>query len=440
MRDTEENEMVRLLAEKAASLGGRTYYVGGCVRDSLMGAECGDVDVEIHGLRREELENVLDSMGRKLVMGKSFGIYRLAGVNVDIALPRRERQTGEKHTDFDIEVDPFIGTEKAASRRDFTVNSIMRDVLTGEIVDHFGGVNDIENKILRHTNDASFAEDSLRVFRCAMFASRLGFSVSPDTVSLCRGMDVSSLSAERVNGETKKALLLSQKPSVYFETLREMGHLSVWYPELEALIGVEQDPTRHPEGDVWTHTMLVLDRAVKYREKAKNPYAFMLACLSHDMGKAVSTETINGVIHAYGHETSGISIAEKFVTRLTNEKEILRYVTNFVRLHMKPNITARASSAVRTTNRMFDESIDPVSLIGFSECDSGKSDNLPWLEERYKIYLDYMSRPFVTGRDLIGAGVTPGEDFSALLAFAHKLRLAGVPKEQAIRQTLKTKK
>ncbi len=440
MRDTEENEKVRLLAEKAASLGGRTYYVGGCVRDALMGVKCGDVDVEIHGINREELENVLDSMGKKLVMGKSFGIYKLAGVDVDIAMPRRERQTGEKHTDFDIEVDPFIGTEKAASRRDFTVNSIMRDVLTGEIVDHFGGVNDIDNKILRHTNDDSFTEDSLRVFRCAMFASRLGFAVSPDTVSLCRGMDVSSLSAERVNGETKKALLLSQKPSVYFETLREMGHLSVWYPELEALIGVGQDPTRHPEGDVWTHTMLVLDRAVKYREKAKDPYAFMLACISHDMGKAVSTETINGVIHAYGHETSGIPIAEKFVKRLTNEKGILRYVTNFVRLHMKPNITARASSAVKTTNRMFDESVDPIALIGFSECDSGKSDALPWLEERYGIYLDYMSRPFVTGKDLIEAGAMPGEDFSALLAFAHKLRLAGVPKEQALRQTLKTKK
>ena len=406
------------------------------MRDGIMGVPCGDTDIEVHGIQKEKLEEILDSMGQRLSYGKSFGIYSLAGSNIDIALPRRERRTGESHTDFDVDVDPFIGTEKAASRRDFTVNSIMKDVLTGDIVDHFGGVADIKNKVLRHTNDKTFAEDSLRVLRCAMFASRFGFSVSAETAELCRNMDISFLSSERVNGETKKALLLSKKPSVFFETLRSFGHLSVWFPEVEALIGVKQNEKFHPEGDVWTHTMAVIDRAASFRDKASDPYAFMLGCLAHDFGKTLTTEEINGVIHAYGHEEAGIPLVRQFIKRLTTEKDTLRYAENLVKLHMKPNVTAGAGSGVKTTNRMFDESLDPVSLVNFASCDSGSDANTGWLRERYNIYLEYMSRPYVMGSDLINAGLKPDSDFASSLALAHKLRLAGVPKKETLKQVL----
>ena len=410
--------------------------MGGCVRDGIMGIPCGDIDIEVHGIEKEKLEKILDSLGQVLETGKSFGIYRLAGFDIDIALPRRERQTGVRHTDFDVEVDCFIGTKKSASRRDFTVNSLLCDILTGEITDHFGGIDDIKNKILRHTNEETFPEDSLRVFRCAMFASRLGFEVAPETLGLCRKIDVSHLSPERVNGEVKKSLLLSEKPSVFFETLRKMDKLSVWFPELEKLIGVKQNPVYHPEGDVWTHTMLVLDRAAEVRDNSSSPYGFMLASLTHDFGKALTTQCINGVIHSYGHEKAGIPLVQSFVKRLTNEKKLLRYAENMVGLHMKPNVTAREGSSVKATNRMFGESVDPPSLIYFSYCDSGKSDNIPFLRERYGIFLEYMSRPYVTGRDLIEAGMKEGKEFSASLELAYKLRLAGVPKADALKQIL----
>lgn len=406
------------------------------MRDGIMEKSSGDIDVEVHGIPRETLENILDSMGKRLEMGRSFGIYGLAGCDIDIALPRRERQTGDRHTDFDIEADPFIGTEKAASRRDFTVNSLLCDVLTGEITDHFGGVDDIKNKLLRCTNEKTFAEDSLRVLRCAGFASRFGFDVEEKTLRLCRNMDISSLSSERVNGEVKKALLLSPKPSVFFEVLRKADHLSFWFPELESLIGLEQNKVYHPEGDVWTHTMQVLDRAASFRDEASSPYGFMLASLTHDLGKAVTTKEINGAIHSYGHEKEGLPLVGKFIKRLTSEKELLRYAENLVSLHMKPNVTARADSSVKTTNRMFDESLDPVSLINFSVCDSGNDENVGFLRERYGIYLDYMSRPYVSGKDLIDAGLEEGREFASSLALSRSLRLAGVPKSDAMKQIL----
>ena len=251
------------IAYSVSQMGGRTFYVGGFVRDKIMGIENKDVDIEVHGIKPEILLDILSEVGEPLSYGNSFGIYSLRGHDIDIAMPRQEHATGKGHRDFEVFVDPFIGTEEAARRRDFTMNSIMEDVLTGQLVDHFKGMEDLEKGIIRHIDRETFVEDPLRVMRGAGFAARFGFSLAEETVTLCSGMDLSALSRERVEEELKKALLKGKRPSLFFEVLRSTGGLNVWFPELENLIGLEQDPKFHPEGDVWTHTMEVLDRAAR---------------------------------------------------------------------------------------------------------------------------------------------------------------------------------
>lgn len=444
MADIQQDlNMAREIARLVADRGGRCFFVGGCVRDGLMGRPTKDLDMEVHGIAPAQLEEILDALGQRISIGEGFGIYNLKGHSLDIAMPRKESLRGQGHRDFDVFVDPFIGIEGAAKRRDFTCNALMQDVRTGEILDPFGGEADLRAGILRHVSEESFAEDPLRVLRCAQFAARFDFRVAPETVELCRTMDLRHLPRERIEGELKKALLQAERPSIFFKILLEMEQLEVWFPELKDLIGVPQNPKYHAEGDVWNHTMLVLEEAAKLRHRASDPWWFMLTALVHDFGKAVCTEEKNGVIHAYQHETLGLPLAEAFLRRITAETKCIAYVLNLTALHMKPGTVAGANAALKTTNRMFDEAVDPEGLVCMALADDrgriretpGRDDE-PFLMERLEAYRAVMAQPHVTGRDLMEAGLTPGRDFSGLLAYAHRLRLAGIPKENALKQTL----
>ena len=470
-----DKDIIEKLAYRVAELGGRAYMVGGAVRDEIMKRPIKDVDIEVHGISEEVLEAVLKELGKPLRFGSAFGVYSLAGHHIDIALPRSERKSGSGHRDFEIEIDPFIGIKEAARRRDFTMNALLKDILSGEIADPYGGTEDIKNRIIRHIDDKKFGEDPLRALRAAQFRSRFGFQVAPSTISICRALGLRNLSAERVEMEMKKALLESHRPSEFFECLREMGQLGYWFQELEQLIGLEQNPKFHPEGDVWTHTMMVLDRAAHFRPSASDPYAFMLLALTHDFGKITTTEFVNGAIHAYGHELQGAEIAERFLDRVCHGTDIKKYIANMIPNHMRPNKIAEARSAVKKTNRMFDDAASPSDLIYFAICDKPK---LPYLEtnkcepnetheshetqsnidieselytdeeksreqerikflfDRLDLYRDMMARPYVTGKDLINRGIMPGDDFGTILEYAHKLRLAGVSKDDALKQTL----
>ena len=438
-----DRQMALELARQVAARGGCAYYVGGYVRDALLGLENKDIDIEVHGITPKCLEEILDGLGERISIGESFGIFNLKGYSVDIAMPRKETMRGVGHRDFDIFVDPFIGTEAAARRRDFTVNAMMQDVLTGRIVDHFGGQEDLKQGVLRHVCDTSFAEDPLRVLRGAQFASRFGLQVAPETLALCRGMDLGHLPRERIEGELKKALLKAEKPSIFFEVLRQMDQLDIWFPELKALIGVVQNPVYHAEGDVWTHTMMVIDEAAKLRHRLQQPLWFMLAAVTHDFGKAVCTEAKDGVLHAYDHEKLGLPLAEGFLRRVTAETKLIEYVLNLTALHMKPNTVASARSAIKVTNRMFDRAIDPEGLICIALADDrGRVSTVPtksqkeWLYQRLEIYRQLMAQPHVMGRDLIAAGLIPDKDFTQILEYAHKLRLAGIPRDNALKQVL----
>lgn len=444
MTTKEKNhEMAKRLAEAVRAHGGNAYYVGGYVRDRLLSIENEDIDIEIHGVDAAALASILDTLGERVSFGESFGIFALKGYGIDIAMPRRERVIGMGHRDFETFTDPFIGTYEAAKRRDLTIGALMMDVLTEEITDHFGGVNDLKNGILRHVCSETFIEDPLRVLRLAQFAARFQFTPAEETMALCRNMDLSHLSRERVWEELRKALLKAEKPSFFFTTLREAERLGEWFPEVEALIGVEQSPTHHAEGDVFIHTMMVLDEAAKYRSDTSEPFGFMLSALCHDFGKAVCTEMIDGKLCSRGHETLGLPIIERFLRRLTNETKLISYVMNLTEHHMRPNAIAAFGSSAKATNKMYDSVRAPRDLFYFAKCDHfGKISAVPsvfheeFLLERLRLYEELMRKPHVTGKDLVSAGLTPSPNFSRLLAHAHKLRLAGIPKQEALKQTL----
>ena len=436
-------EMAKRIAEEVDTAGGCAYYVGGYVRDLVMGNPGKDIDIEIHGLTPDRIKELLDSLGQRMDIGESFGIFGLHGYSIDIAMPRKEKCRGRGHRDFDIFVDPYIGTLGAATRRDFTINAMMQNILTGEIIDHFGGRDDLNMGIIRHVSDESFAEDPLRVLRAAQFGARFEFRIAKETLDICREMDLSALAKERIIGEMEKALLKAERPSVFFEILREMNQLSIWFSEVESLIGVEQNPKYHAEGDVWVHTMMVLDQAAKYKCYAENQLGFMLSALTHDFGKAICSEKIDGVIHSYAHETKGLPLVKSFLGRITSERALHKYVMNMTELHMKPNTMAAMSSSVKSTNKLFDESVDPNGLICLAICDGlGQKTEAPYISyvdffrKRIAVFREMMSRPYVMGKDLVDAGIKPDKSFSDYLAYAHKLRLAGVEKESALKQTL----
>lgn len=242
-------QMAHRIAEKVASHGGRTFFVGGFVRDRLMGKENKDIDIEIHGILPDTLADILNSLGKMTEMGASFGIFGLKGYDLDIAMPRKEEATGRGHKDFTVFVDPFLGTYKAALRRDFTMNAMMQDVLTDEVVDHFGGIADMEKGVLRHVNKDTFVEDPLRVLRAAQFAARFGFQVAPETIELAKTMDLTALARERILGELEKALLKADTPSIFFDEMVKMEQMKDWFPEIDALRAE----------NLWTYTMQVLD-------------------------------------------------------------------------------------------------------------------------------------------------------------------------------------
>lgn len=240
--------------------------------------------------------------------------------------------------------------------------------------------------------------------------------------------------------QMKKALLLWNRPSEYFENLFDTESLKKFFPELEELIDVPQTAEHHKEGDVWTHTMMVVDEAAKRRNLVKYPLGFMLSALCHDFGKTVCTEEINGTIHAYRHETEGLPVVKRFMERIKAEKKLEEYVLNMTELHMLPNMMASARSARKSTNKMFSKSVEPYDLMQLSICDGlGKipaiNDSEEFLQERFLYYIEVMERPYVAQKDLEEYDIE-AEYYDEVLNHAHKLRLAGIEKQSALRQTL----
>jgi len=329
------------LSQAVHDQGGRALLVGGCVRDALMGKEPKDWDLEIYGIEPPRLRELLDRFGSVNVAGEAFTVYKL-GADLDISLPRRERKTGRGHRAFFVEGDPAMTIEEGARRRDFTINAILQDPLTGEIIDPFHGRDDLKSGLLRAVSHGTFAEDSLRVLRAAQFAARFEFEIETGTVELCRLIDLSDLPAERIWGEMEKLLLRAQRPSIGLEWLRKLSVIDQLFPEIKALIDVRQDPEWHPEGDVFVHTLLTVDQARELIDDLSYPkqVTVMLAALTHDVGKPATTAFVDGRLRSREHEEAGVAPTIGFLDRLNIHTlegyDVRAQVVALVRDHLKP--------------------------------------------------------------------------------------------------------
>ena len=335
------------VAEAVRDAGGRALFVGGQVRDRLLGRTSTDMDVEVFGLTLERVEAILGSFGRTRTVGRTFGVFRIDGLDTDFSLPRRDNKTGPGHRGFAVEIAPDLDFADASRRRDFRINSMGYDPLTGELLDPHGGREDLAAKRLRVTDPSHFAEDPLRGLRAAQFAARFELEPDAELLALSSRLDLAELAPERMFAELRKHLLLGARPAVGFDFLRETG-LVRFFPEVEALIGVPQDPRWHPEGDVWRHTMLALDRAAELRRGGKDDEAFMFAVLCHDFGKPLVTEGLRSP----GHDRAGVEPARRFLHRLRAPRRLVDQVCALVGDHLAPAWFVRNEAGPRAYRRL----------------------------------------------------------------------------------------
>jgi tRNA nucleotidyltransferase (CCA-adding enzyme) len=449
-------DIVKTLSEAINTAGGRAMLVGGCVRDDLMGVEPKDWDVEVYGVGPEKLKEILTSFAETLyadksvrvpevnVVGESFAVYKI-GSDLDVSLPRRERKTGKGHRGFVVEGDPTMSFEDACSRRDFTVNAILKDPLTGEIVDPFNGREDIEKKILRQVSPKTFAEDSLRVLRAAQFAARFEFDIAPETVELCKGIEVTDLPKERIWGELEKLLLKSQKPSIGLKWLYDLGVVDQIFPEMKALVGVPQEPEWHPEGNVDIHTLMVVDEARKLIDDL--PYerqvAVMLGALAHDFGKPPTTEFMDGRWRSHSHDEAGVEPTLTFLDTLgiytLNGFDVRNQIVQLVRYHLKPGEYYKAKSPVGDgAFRRLARKVEPDLLYRVAKADSlGRNpDWLPkekwfgseaqewFIEKVCELQIERKApEPILMGRHLIELGMQPSPHFKHILDAVYEMQL-----------------
>jgi len=439
-------EKVVSLATTVRDAGGRALLVGGCVRDVLMGQQPKDWDLEIYGVEAVRLRSILDQSGPVNVVGEAFTVYKL-GTDLDVSIPRRERKSGRGHRAFVIEGDPSMTIEEATRRRDFTINAILEDPLTGKVIDPFDGRADLDSGILRAVSLGTFPEDSLRVLRAAQFAARFEFRVHPDTIELCRSMDLSDLPAERIWGELEKLLLLARRSSIGMGWLHALGALDQLFPEIKSLIDVPQDPEWHPEGDVFVHTRLVLDRARELIDDL--PYAkqvtVMLAALAHDFGKPSTTEFLDGRWRSRGHEEAGVAPTEEFLNRLNihtlDGYNVRSQVVALVRDHLKPGEFYKKRDEVGDgAFRRLARKCELDLLYRVAKADSlGRNaewvahenwytaDAQDWFIERAK-ELDVEHQPpapILLGRHLIELGLEPGPRMGEITRAVYEMQLDG---------------
>jgi tRNA nucleotidyltransferase (CCA-adding enzyme) len=439
-------DLVSRIAGAVREQGGRALLVGGCVRDDLMGRQPKDWDLEVYGIDPGRLREILDGFGAVNVVGEAFTVYKL-GPHTDVSIPRNERKTGRGHRAFVIEGNPSMSIGEATSRRDFTVNAILQDPLTGEIIDPFAGRKDIHARVLRAVSPQTFSEDSLRVLRAAQFAARLEFDIDPETVSLCRAIDVTDLPAERIWGEIEKLLLRAQRPSIGLKWLRDLGVVDQIFPELKALIDVPQEPEWHPEGDVWIHTLLTTDRARELIEDL--PYAkrvtVMLAALAHDFGKPATTAFVDGRIRSREHDEGGVVPAEALLDRLNvhtlDGYDVRAQVIALVRDHLKPGEFYKkrdevSDGAFRRLARKCE--LDLLYRVAKADSLGRNADWVPrerWYDAAAQEWfiarareLDVLSQapaPILLGRHLLEMGLQPGPRVGEITKAVYEMQLDG---------------
>ena len=432
-------DRVRDLASAVRDAGGRALVVGGWVRDRLLDRDSTNIDVEVFGVPSSRLRQLLELFGRVEAVGESFQVYKLG--DIDVSLPRRDSKAGRGHRGFDVVGDPDLSVEEAARRRDFTVNAISWDPLTGEYLDPVGGRIDLANGRLRVVDPATFPDDSLRVLRAVQVAARFELTLDRTTADLCRTIPLDDLPAERIWGEIEKLLLLAGQPSIGFALALDLGIVAKLFPELEALAGCPQEPEWHPEGDVWIHTLQVIDRArtrIDDLVRAQQ-LTVMLGALCHDLGKPVTTAVIDGRIRSMDHEEQGVPPATALMDRLNVHSidgyDVRKQVLGITAQHLKPGSWYKArdevgDGAFRRLAQKVD--LELLARVAKSDCEGrhpGRFDctAMDWFLERART-LGVEHRPpppILLGRHVLALGIKPGPRVGEILKAVYEQQLDG---------------
>ena len=434
IEDPTLHDALQEIAHKTQAAGGRTLAVGGAVRDAFFGLPIRDLDLEVFGLAPDRLRGLLDETFDLDLVGQSFGVLKIRRLPIDVSVPRRESKRGLGHRGFEVHSDPSLSLDEASRRRDFTINSMAWDPLTEEVLDPWGGLDDLEGRRLRHVSD-QFSEDPLRVLRAMQFAARFELAVAPETIQLCRSIEPEGLPPERLFEEWRKLMVSGQKISIGLQFLRDCGWIR-YYPELEALIDCPQEPEWHPEGDVFVHTQHVMDAFAN--ERLDDPWEDLVvgfACLCHDLGKPSTTTFEEGRIRSKGHEEEGETPTRDFLGRLTEHQRLVEAVVPLVREHLKP-IQLYKSEASRAAVRRLARRVGRIDrLIRVCRADHAGRPPLPFdgfpagdwlLSQARELDLEQKApKPLVQGRHLIELGLDPGPHFKPLLDRCFEAQLDG---------------
>lgn len=435
--------------------GGTAFLVGGCVRDIFLGIPAKDFDVEVHGMSLDCIEKTLqDIQFNYSEVGKHFGILKATSpdkVDFDISIPRREKKSGIGHKDFTIEIDPNLTMKEACRRRDFTINALMLDMLTGEVHDFFYGMDDMQCNILRAVDPKTFVEDPLRAMRALQFVSRFNLNVHPDSFKVIQKIvksgELNALPKERLQGEWKK-LLLSKNPTAGLELAKKLGILAQLWPNLTTLSLIPQDPMHHPEGDVWQHTVLAVAAAAEllssttFTEEQK--WVIMLSVLLHDLGKLNYTKIHFGKITAHEHEKSSIILARQFLDSIGASISIKDKVRCIIGEHMFPaSIPAgkkpSAGAIRRLAARLHPATIEELAVVVNSD-GLGRLQKIEdclgnYLLEEAKELEVHVTKPkhAITGQEFLNMGVPQGKIIGRLIQIADGLHdMQGLTKEETI--------
>ena len=444
-------KILHTLSEALLEHGAKAIIVGGAVRDHWMQQPVKDYDIEVYGLDTlESLRQILSQYGSVNLVGRSFGVLKFtyAGEEYDFSFPRRESKSGSGHRGFAVTVDGEMDFEAAARRRDFTLNSMGYEIENGIFLDPFGGREDMANRRLRHIDSRTFIEDPLRVYRAVQFAARFGYALAPQTEKLCQEMVdkgmLEELPKERIYTEFTKLLLKAPKPSLGFALMRNLGILR-YFPELEAIIAVPQNPKWHPEGDVWTHTMMALDvmagelgmRNEELGMGERQKLMFLFAILCHDFGKATTTTTeADGRIRSIRHEHAGVAPTKSFLYRLTHAHDFIESILPLVKHHLKPS-QFYAQGAKSTAIRRLSTKVNIEELVFLAKADflgrstpeakSGIYKAGEWLLTQAEALQVTTAppAPILQGRDLIALGLTPSTRFGEILDAVYEQQIEG---------------
>jgi len=467
MKSTTTIDICKLIAKA----GGEAWLVGGCVRNAvhdtvgsasdefLEDSDYKDIDIEVFGLQPDKLIDTLSKFGNVNVVGVAFGVIKFKpykrfdiedkNIEYDIALPRRERKKvdGKGYRGFHIEVDPTMTFKEACERRDFTMNAVMYNPITNEVIDFFDGRSDIAKGIIRHVSDR-FSEDSCRVLRAMQFAARFGYKIDKETTELCRSLfddyenihtnpDTGNQTLDRIWTEWKK-LALADYPESGLDFLDKCGWIN-HYPELIALKECKQDTEWHPEGNVWIHTMMVAREAARVATERNmtedERLVLVLAAICHDLGKPETTKEVEtkGVvrIRALGHCQAGVPHTETFLNSIGASKKVISEVIPLVEAHLhhagiqkvnKRNVRRLANRLAPSTVEIWDALVE-ADISGRDPLPNKKLDSA-WIDIAREVDVSNgVTKPVLNGSDLIERGLKPSKRFGVVLDEAYELQI-----------------